>query len=134
MPVATESLGDSHPESIQLRLDKVSDSVKEAGYNSIFHAAREAARQAAASDRKDPARVELREFVNSADLNELYNVSHGVRYINRLPPEEEALHIHLVTNPAVHIFRKEWQVLTPMRRSPNVFIRIQPRVYLLVQL
>ena len=112
MPVATDSLGDSHPESIELRLDKVSDSVKEAGYNSIFHAALEAARRAAASDRKDLGRVELREFVNSGDLNELYNLSHGVRHINRLPPEEKALHTQLVTDPAAQIFQKEWNVLT----------------------
>ena len=112
MPIATDSLGDSHPESIQLRLDKVSDSVKEAGYNSIFHAALEAARCATTSDRKDSGRRELREFVNSGELNELYNLSHSVRHINRLPPEEKVLHTQLVTDPAAQIFKKEWNVLT----------------------
>lgn len=50
MPAATDLLGDFHPESVQLRLDRISDSVKEAGYTSIFDAALEAARMAVGSD------------------------------------------------------------------------------------
>src|SRR5438876_11738436 len=92
MPTATDSFGLSHPESVQLRLDKVSESVKEAGYISIYHAALEAARVAVKSDRRMSGRVELREFVNSGDMSELYNLSHSVHNINRLPAEQQSLH------------------------------------------
>jgi hypothetical protein len=112
IPTATDSLGATHPESIQLRLQKVSDSVKEAGYPSIFHATLDAARMAAASDRKTLGRVELREFVNSGEMSELYHVSHSVRHITRLPPEQESQHKQLVTDTAATIYQKEWHRLT----------------------
>lgn len=112
MLAATDSLGKSHPESVQLRLDRISDSVKEAGYTSIFHAALEAARTAVTSDRKELGRRELREFVNSGDMSEFYNLSHSARHINRLPHEQEAIHTQLVTDAAAQIFQKEWRRLT----------------------
>ena len=111
MPAATDSLGASHPESIQLRLEKVSDSVKEAEYTSIFHAALEAARMVIASDRKELGPLELREFINSGDMSKLYNLSYSVRHINRLPPEQEAQHTQLVTDTVAQIFQKEWHCL-----------------------
>jgi hypothetical protein len=67
---------------------------------------------AAGSDRKTLGRVELREFVNSGDTSELYNISHSVRHVNRSPPEQESQHKQLVTDAAAPIYQKEWHCLT----------------------
>src|SRR5277367_338221 len=45
-------------------------------------------------------------------MNELYYLSHGVRHINRLAPEQQLHHIDLFVEAAAPIFREEWRSLT----------------------
>src|SRR5437773_1817472 len=45
-------------------------------------------------------------------MSELYHISHTIRHITHLPPEQESQHKQLVTDTVAPIYQKEWHHLT----------------------
>ena len=111
MPMDTDWLGLSQSESVQLRLDRLSESLRQVGHTSIYDAALEAAQVASESDRKAKERRELRQFVDSGGVSELYNLSYNVRHINHFPADEQLQHACMITDVALKVFQKECQSL-----------------------
>ena len=104
---ATDPLGQTHEDSIQIRIDIVSDTVQKCGFTSIYDAALVTARQAADSHRKTQQRNDLREFADSGGMTDLYRLSRSIYHANGTSSKQQEHHQQFITENVTEILSRE---------------------------